>query len=396
MTLLARALLVATLASWAYWLLALVAVRRLMRSAPVGDGISPLPPVSLLKPVRGVDAGARESFESFLRVDYPRFELLFGVADPRDPVVPLLERLRADHPDVPIRIVIAPAPGPNRKANLLDALARAAQHEVLISTDADMRVGPTYLRDVVAALSAPGVGLVTCPYRGAEPRSVPAHLEALHMGATFLPSAVLASRVFGLPFAMGSTMALRRGDLEAIGGFGALAGYLADDYQLGARIATLGRRVVVCPHVVASVIGRTTLRQAWDRELRWGRCTRASQPLGHLGYALTFATPLAAAALVASGFAAAGWCALAGSVALRWAVAAGVARATGDDASLRALPLLPLRDVLTAAVWAAALVGRRVIWRGDVFAVDRAGRLRLIPENAAAPGGRSRAHPGAR
>ena len=375
MTIMTLALLALTAASWAFWLVALAAVQRHVRAR------SPAPPpafpmVSLLKPVRGVDPGARENFESFFRLEYPTFELLFAVADPDDPVLPLLETLRREHPRIPVQILVAPAPGPNRKADLLHALARAALAPVLVVTDGDMRVEPSYLREVVGALSQPGVGLVTCAYRGAEPASLPARLEALHMGVTFLPSAVVASRVFGVPFAMGATMALRRSDLDAIGGFAPLADHLADDYQLGARVAALGRRIVVCRHVVTSVLGRTSFRDGWDREVRWARCTRASRPLGHVGYALTFATPLGAAAFLASGGAPVGIAALAGSLALRWAVAAGISRATGDGASLRALPLLPLRDALTAAVWAVALFGHRVVWRGEAFDVDRAGRLR--------------------
>ena len=396
MTLVAHALLSATVLAWAYWALALVAVRRHFRAPPPGP--APLPPVSLLKPVRGIDPGAGGALESFFSLEYPAYELLFGVADATDPIVPHLERLRAAHPDVPARIVVADAPGPNRKACVLDALARAARHDVLVSTDSDMRVAPSWLRDVVAALSPADVGLVTCPYRGAEPGSLAARLEALHMGVTFLPSTVVASRVFRMPFAMGSTMALRRGDLDAMGGFGALAPYLADDYELGARVGARGRRVVLSPHVVSSVLGRTSFREVWQREIRWSRCARAGQTAGHLGYALTFATPLALAALVASRFAPIGWVALAGSLAIRWAVAAAVARTTGDVASLRALALVPLRDALTAAVWATALVGRRVVWRGHVFEVDRAGRLHELggdaPDLAAGvrPGA-ARSHP---
>ncbi|BDG02227.1 bacteriohopanetetrol glucosamine biosynthesis glycosyltransferase HpnI [Anaeromyxobacter oryzae] len=384
MILASRALLALTAASWVYWALALLAVRRHVR-ARVPVPAAPLPPVSILKPVRGVDADARACFESFLRQDYPTFELVFGVADPSDPVLPLLAELRAAHPGVAVQVVVAPAPGPNRKASLLAALTRAARHDVLVSSDSDMRVEPTWLGDVVATLE-PDVGLVTCPYRAADPRSLAASLEALYVGVTFLPSAIVAGDLLGMPFGMGSTLALRRRDLRALGGFAALVDYLADDYQLGARVAALGRRVVVARHVVTTVLGPTTVRDGWEREVRWARCTRASQPLGHFGFAMTFSTPLAVLALLATGLAPLGWAAVAGSLAVRWLAAAGIARATGDLAALQALPLLPLRDGLTAAVWAAAAMGRRVVWRGDVFHVDRVGRLRPVPpERTAGP-----------
>jgi ceramide glucosyltransferase len=360
-------------ASWAYWLLAWAAVRRVFRRPAAPPGA--LPPVSLLKPVRGVDPGVLENFLAFCRQDYPGFEVVFGVADPDDPVIPLLERLRDEVAEIPIWVVVAPARGPNRKASLLEALARAARHDVLVVTDSDMRVDPSYLRRVVATLERPGVGLVTCPYVGEEPATVAARLEALHMGVTFLPSAVVAAEIMRMPFAMGATMALRREDLERIGGFAVLEPYLADDYQLGARVAALGRGVALCPYPVRSVLGATRFREQWDREVRWSRCTRASRFGGYVGYAVTFSTPLALALLLATGGGAAGWAALGGSLALRWLVALGIARETGDVESRRSLLLLPVRDVLTAATWGAALVGRRVVWRGETFDVDGEGRL---------------------
>jgi len=380
----AAALVTLTGVSWGYWLLALALVRRHVGGPPTPSGAA-VPPVSILKPVRGVDPDARAGFESFFRLDYPAYELVFGVADPADPVLPLLEALRAAHPGVPARIVVAPAPGPNRKASLLEALAREARFDVLVATDADIRVAPAWLREVAAALGAPGVGLVTCPYVGAVAGSLPAHLEALHMGVTFLPSAVVASRSLGVPFAMGSTMALRRSTLDQAGGFAPLAQFLADDYQLGARVAALGQRVVLAREVVASALGRTTFREQWDRELRWARCTRASRPAGHAGYALTFSLPLALASLAAAGLEPSGFAAVAGSLAVRWAAAAGIAQATRDRVSLRALILVPLRDLLTATIWAAGFFGGPVSWRGERYEVDGDGRLRPVaPERAAA------------
>jgi ceramide glucosyltransferase len=383
---LAAAVGVLTVVSWVYWLVALAAVRRHRAARPLAPGA--LPAVSILKPVRGLDAGALESFASFCRQRYPALELVFGVADAADPAVATIDGLRRAFPDVPIRVVVAPSRAPNRKAAILDALARAARHDVLVATDADMRVASGWLEAVVSALVRPGVGLVTCPYRGAGASSLAARLEALYMGVTFLPSTVVAAELLGVAFAVGSTMALRRADLERIGGFAALADQLADDYELGARVAALGHEVALCPEVVESVLGAPTLRETWDREVRWSRCARAGRPAGHLGYAVTFAVPLAMFFLLATRLGPIGWAVLATSMAVRAGVALGVALATEDVESLRALWLLPARDVLTAAVWAAALVGRRVVWRGEVFDVDHAGRLRGVakPWQPAAPG----------
>jgi ceramide glucosyltransferase len=363
-------------ASGLYWVVAWAAVRRLLRRAAPPGPAAALPAASILKPVRGLDEGAAESLATFLRQDHPRTEVLFGVDDPADPAVAVIERLRREHPAVRTRLVVAAPGGPNRKASLLDALAREARHDVLVAADADMRVAPDYLRRVLTVLAAPGVGLVTCPYRGEAPASVAARLEALHIGVTFLPSMAVAAELVRLPFAMGATIALGRAELDAIGGFAAVAGHLADDYEVGARVAALGRRVVVCPLVLATVLGAPRLRDVWQREVRWSRCARVSRPAGQLGYGITFTTPLALALLALTGGAPAGWIAIGGALALRWAVAAAVARETGDRASRAALPLLPVRDVLSAAVWAVGLVGRRVVWRGEAFDVVEGGRLR--------------------
>ena len=360
-------------ASWAYWVVAYVAVRRFFRrTEPVPPA---LPPVSVLKPVRGLDAGAAETFATFFRQDYPELELVFGVEDGADAAVAVVVRLRREFPRVPARIVVSGARGPNRKASMLHALAREARHDVLVASDSDMRADPDYLRRTVGALLAPGVGLVTCTYTGDAPVTLASRLEALHMGVTFLPSAIVAHELLGMPFAMGATVAVRRADLEAAGGFASVEGHLADDYQIGARVAALGRKVVIAPSVLRSALGDVRLRDLWDREVRWSRCSRVSRPAGQLGYGVTFATPLAIA-LLAAGAGAAGWAILAASLALRWAVAAGIARETGDRVALASLPLLPVRDVLSAAVWGAALFGRRVVWRGEVFRVGPDGLLR--------------------
>lgn len=369
--------LLLVLASWIYWLVAWWWVRSFFRVRQQPEPAFS-PPVSLLKPVKGLDVQAYQNFASFCRQDYPDYELLFGVSDPADPVIPVIGRLSRDFPGLKIRLFVVPATGPNPKAAALHALAAEAAHEVLVVSDSDMRVTPDYLRRVVSPLADPQVGLVTCPYRGENPRTFTARLEALHMGATFLPGAIVARKVLNMRFALGATMALRRTDLARLGGFAAVAGYLADDYQLGVRIARLGLRVHLSDYVIASVLGATTFREQWDREVRWAHCTRLSRPWEYPGLLLTYSTPLAVALLLLSDFTSEAWLALSISLLLRWLVAWHIAGYTGDLNIRQWIVWLPVRDMLSALIWCVGAVGRRVTWRGADYLLEEDGRLQPL------------------
>lgn len=363
-----------TAASWVYWLVACWWVRAFF-STRANHNPSFMPPVSILKPVKGLDFQAYENFVSFCQQDYPDFELLFGVADPADPVIPIVERLQQNFPQHNIRLFVVQAPGSNHKASVLHGLASQARHEVLVVSDSDMRVTPDYLRRVVAPLADEHIGLVTCLYRGEAPFTLTARLEALYVGSTFLPSVMVARRFLDMRFALGATMALRRSDLARMGGFAAVADYLADDYQIGARVAGLGLRVHLSDYVVAYFMGATAFRDQWDREVRWLRCSRVSRPLEYPGMLLTFSTPLAVALVLATGFAPLGWWALLISSLVRWLVAWVVAGYTGDQVVRHWLVWLPVRDTLSAVVWCVGGVGRRVVWRGEEFKLQADGRM---------------------
>jgi ceramide glucosyltransferase len=263
----------------------------------------------------------------------------------------------------------------NRKASLLHSLAAQAQHGVLVVNDSDMRVTPDYLRRVVAPLANEEVGLVSCLYRGRKPLTFTARLEALHMGVTFLPSVLVARRFLDMRFAMGATVALRRRDLVRIGGFAAVADYLADDYQLGVQISDLGLRVHLSRYIVDSILGPTTFREQWDREVRWIQCGRVSRPVEYPGMLLTFSTPVALILAVVSGFEPYALAALAGSLIVRWLTSWWVTAVTDNRALRRWLIWLPVRDLLSALVWCAGAVGRTVVWRGETYVLQSGGRL---------------------
>ncbi len=371
-------------AGWIYWLTALILVYDFFRPRKVEAVEGFAPAVSILKPVKGLDYQAYENFASFCRQDYPEYEVIFGVADAADPVVPVIYRLQRDFPERGIRLIVGETFGTNRKASLLHHLAGAARYDVLVVSDSDMRATPDYLQRVVAPLADAGVGLVTCPYRAGAPLNLTAGLEALHMGATFLPSVMVARKVLNMRFALGATLALRKEDLAAVGGFAAVANYLADDYQLGARIAALGRRVFLSDYIITCYLGATSFLEQWEREVRWMRCSRVSRPLEYPGLLLTFCTPLSLVLAVISRFDAVSLRFLLVSLVLRWVMAWLVSLPTDNTEMRRWLIWLPVRDLLSALTWCAAGVGRRVRWRGEEFILQSDGQMLPAAEEGVA------------
>lgn len=371
-------------AGWIYWLAALILVYDFFRPRKGADTGGFAPAVSILKPVKGLDYQAYENFASFCRQDYPQYEILFGVADADDPAVPVIQRLQQDFPNQQIQLIVKEAFGTNRKASLLHHLAGAARYDILVVSDSDMRATPDYLERVVAPLADAGVGLVTCLYKAGAPLNLTAGLETLHMGVTFLPSVMVARKVLNMRFALGATLAVRRRDLDAVGGFAAIANYLADDYQLGARIAALGRRVFLSDYVITCCLGATSFLEQWEREVRWMRCSRVSRPLEYPGLLLTFCTPLSLILAVISRFDAVSLRFLMVSLVLRWVMAWLVSLRTENVEMRRWLHWLPVRDLLSALTWCAAGVGRRVHWRGETFILQADGQMVLAMEEKAA------------
>ncbi len=361
-------------ASWAFWITAIILTWLFFHKTPNLPNPK-FPPVSVLKPVKGIDCGAYQNFASFCKQDYPEYEILFGVDDPNDPVIDVIYRLIEDFPKIPIRLFINPSRTHNRKVGLLARLAAEARHSFLVASDSDMRVDPAYLRYVVPPLNDPEIGLVTCPYRGAEPETLTARLEALYIGVTFLPSIMVARQLLKMRFAMGATVALRRDALERIGGFESFANHLADDYELGFRIAKSGLKVVLSPYIVNTILGATTFPDQWEREVRWSHCNRLSRPFQYPGLLITFTSPLALVLLIVSNFQTWAFGMLAVSLLLRWLVGLLVTQWTKDGAARRWLIWLPIRDFLTSLVWCAGIVGRRIVWRGEAYALQPGGSL---------------------
>lgn len=321
--------------------------------------------------MRGLDPYFYEAIRSHAEQDYPAgFELLFGVADAADPCVAVIEGLAAAYPQHAIRVIHARTEAPNAKVGVLIDLARAAQHPVMLVNDSDILVPAGYLRDVVAPLADPGIGIVTCLYR-ARGDSASARWEALGIAVDFAPSVLVAPLVGVREFGLGATLVFRRTDLERIRGFATLAPYLADDYQLARHLTQLGMRSYMSHVVVDTALGDDTWSGVWAHQVRWARTIRVSRGDGYLGLPVTHAGLWAIFAL------AAGYPALAlAAVVVRWlsAAAAGVLVLRSPIARV-AFWLAPLWDLWAFAVWIAGLAGTTVEWRDRTLRLDSAGRI---------------------
>jgi ceramide glucosyltransferase len=341
------------------------------RSAPRSG---PLPGITVLKPVTGAPPGLRDDLRSFCAQDYPKFQVVFGVPDAADPAAGVVDALASEFAHGEIACVAGgPHTAPNPKVAQLMNMAHTATYDILVVADADTRVGPTYLRAIASAFAGAGVGAVTCVYRGAPRAGMVSAFGALMINDQFIPS-VLVAALGRLRFCLGATMAVTRAALGAIGGFGALAAYLADDQMLGDLVSRNGFCVALAPYIVEHAVVEPDFASLWSHELRWARTSRAARPAGYAGYFLTFAWPPALIYLLLGGLPALGAALLALALVLRVALHYA-ARAALRVRSPDAVWLLPLRDIMGLCVWAATFFGRRVRWGDRLMRIDANGRI---------------------
>ena len=334
-----------------------------------------LPAISILKPVRGLDSGFSAAILSHALLDYPEFEILFGVHSLDDPAVPVIRALIADHPEVSIRILECTTAAPNGKVGVLMDLLPAARHPLLVVNDSDISVPRDYLRRLAARLIIDKAGLVTCLYR-ATASSAAGVWEAFGISVDFIPSALVAPLVGVREFGLGSTLCFRRDDLIRTGGFAAVANYIADDYHLAKRITSLCGRAVFSEVVVQTDLDRPTCSNVWQHQLRWARTLRACRSAGFLGLPVTHAGLWIVLAM------AFGLWSLAFMLIAARLVMAIVCGFLALESLLALLlsPLAPLWDLWAFAIWFCALLGRNVEWRGQRFRLSPGGLLeRLNP-----------------
>jgi ceramide glucosyltransferase len=336
------------------------------------------PPVTMLKPLCGLEVDLADNLRSFCRQDYGDWQLVFGVADADDPAIAAVGALQAEFPDRDIALVVDPRIiGVNHKVSNLANMMAAAKHDILIVSDSDMRVRPDYLRKVAAPFRSGQVGAVTCLYTGVPRGGIASRLGAMFINDWFLPSSLIPLMAGELAFCFGATMAVRRGVLDRFGGFEALADHIADDYMLGHMTAEQGYKIALAPYVVENVVYEPDLRSLFLHELRWARTIRLVQPAGYAMSAITELLPLslAASALVwgMTGSASLAAAPVAVALALRFVLHSASAWAFAP-AGAWAPWLIPVRDLLSLTVRVASFFGRKVHWRRQVL---------LLPQSAA-------------
>jgi ceramide glucosyltransferase len=368
------------LASAAYVLTAIWRVKGFRLRRRAGGGFRP--PVTILKPVCGLDADLYANLRSFCVQDYPEQQIVFGVRDPSDPAIPVIRRLIEEFPLVDISLVIDDTvTGPNLKVSNLGNIYRAAKHAYLVIADSDMRVDPNYVSSVIAPLADSQVGVVTCLYSGTPAGGLPSLLASMFINEWFLPSVLVSAGLCEVRFALGGTVVVRRDLLEQIGGFGALSHYLADDNILGRLASNHGFKVAISGYVVENIVHEQSLWSLFRHELRWARTIRTLEPWGHAFSFLMYGVPLALFGLatadvtVDSPFFEATLLSVA--ILLRIWMHFTVRRKLGLPNGLRSVWLVPVRDILCFAVWGASFLSRKIDWKGATFMVGPGGAMNV-------------------
>jgi ceramide glucosyltransferase len=374
-----------TIAGLGYFLVAVWSARAFLRRPRFPAGFAP--PVSILKPLHGLDPGMLEAFASHCRQNYSgEYEILFGVSRLDDPAAAVVGQLRAEFPDHAIRLIHTPQVlGPNGKISNLAQLAPHARFDYLVIADSDIRVGPNYLTRVLAPFapieSRAPVGLVTALYRGRSHQTLGSKLEALGISTDFVPG-VLTSRFIerGLHFGLGSTLAVSRAALDAVGGLAPLAEYLSDDYELGARIDAAGFRVELTNEIVETHVAAWTFSGYLHHQLRWSRAMRDSRHAGYAGLVVSFGLAWAVLNLIASGLSLPAFALFTLALFLRVSLALGVGLGILDDRQvLRDLWLLLPRDFLALGVWTWSYASDAIAWRDERFLLKEGKLVKLEP-----------------
>jgi len=368
-------LLALVIGSQVYCVLTVIAAARYRAVRPPKP--SALPPISILKPLSGIDLGLEANLRTFFQQTYPHYEVLFAVRSAEDPAIPVVEQMRAAFPAVPSRLIVTGEPSyPNAKAYSIDCMLAAARYDLVVMADSDVRVTPGLLLAMAAEFQDERVGLNTCPYRAVAGSRIWSKLEAIGLNTEFLGGVLVARMLEGMKFALGPTIAARRQVLRQIGAFDSVKDYLAEDFVLGKLAAEAGWRVVLSSYVIEHHIGSQALGLNLRHRLRWNRSTRRSRPWGYIGQVFTNPLPLA---LLLLALRPPWWPVPAATILFRslaaWATAGLVLR---DPLTRRLWWLIPLQDLVSFFLWLGGFWGNHILWRGRTYELLPDGRFRPI------------------
>ena len=337
------------------------------------------PPVSVLKPLCGADDQTYTNLAAFCQQDYPEYQIIFGVRDPSDPCIPIVEKLIQQFPQVDMSLVVSDRViGTNLKVSNLANIVNTAKHDIFLLADSDIRVGTDYLQRIIQPLQDEEVGVVTCLYRSSA-KGIAAYLEAIGTATDFHPGVLVSQQLEGIKFAFGSTIVIRKTILNQIGGFSTIADYLADDFQLGYLPAQAGYKVILSDYVVDHILARSTIKDSFNRQLRWTRCIRVSRPWGYLGLVFTFGTVSSLLLLLNTGGTVFGWTVLAITWLMRlimgWLVGVKI---LNDPVTRKFFWIIPLRDLIYLIIWCLGFVSNTIEWRGQHLKLIKGGKLVTI------------------
>ena len=372
--------LIPAIAGSLYWILCLLAVLRfrIQQPSPPQYSFPQWPPVTIMKPVRGLEKNQEENFRSTCLQDYPEFQVVFSIQDPDDPVFPLLKRIEQEFGSKKVSVVVDNRQvGPNGKINNLLGALPHARYDILVISDSDVRLKSDYLKAIVAPLADPGVSCVCTLYKATRADRWYEKMELLTFNADFIPSVIFAHVTGSAKFCLGSSMALRRSSLNELGGLETFSDYLVEDYEIGRRLRTSGKKIAVVRHFVSIVVDLKNPFQWWNHQVYWDQKTRAAQPIGFFATLLIRSIPFALFFAASHSGDAAGLVVLGGAIGLRLATAAVILRwGLRDMEGLKNLVFLPLRDITALVFWFLAFTKRTVIWRGSEFDLIHG---RLVP-----------------
>jgi ceramide glucosyltransferase len=338
--------------------LAIVAAQRYRAAVP--PAFKSVEPISILKPLAGLDDSLESNLRTFFEQDYPEFEILFAVREAHDPALAVVKKLQAEHPLIRTQLLVTGEPPyPNAKVFSLDLMLSKAANDLVVMSDSDIRVTPTLLRTVAAEFQDAALGVATCPYRAVPGASIWSRLEATGMNTDFIAGMLVARMLEGVKFAVGPTIAARRRVLQAIGGFDRLKEYLAEDFMMGKLAADAGHGVILSSYVIEHHIGNSNFSRNLAHRLRWVRSTRRSRPAGYVGQLFTMPLPIAVALLIANPY----WWPISGLAIVIRFVAAYTMSCKVLGARLNWL-LLPLEDFFGFFCWIAGFWGKTIHWRG--------------------------------